>query len=146
MRRRWVIAAWVVVGAVVCGAVAFGLSWWLIDPHLEGADEYPGGVVLRDSAGTVLRVSLGPDDEDCRPYYVGSADDWIVKALVAAEDRRFFEHSGVNLPSVVRATFQNISSLRRAGVVRQADERSRHWRGGVARGYGAVSYAVSSRP
>ena len=58
MRRRWVIAAWVVVGAVVYGVVAFGLSWWLIDPHLEGADEYPGGVVLRDNAGTVLRVSL----------------------------------------------------------------------------------------
>ena len=113
MRRGWIIAAWVAAGAVVCGAVAFGLSWWLIDPHLEGADEYPGGVVLRDNAGKVLRVSLGPDDEDCRPYYVASKEDWIVKALVAAEDRRFFEHSGVNLPSVVRATFQNITSLRR---------------------------------
>ena len=90
-----------------------GLSWWLIDPHLEGADEYPGGVVLRDNAGTVLRVSLGPDDEDCRPYYVASREDWVVKALVAAEDRRFFEHSGVNLPSVVRAAFQNVTSLRR---------------------------------
>ena len=113
VRRGWVIAAWVVAGTVVCGAVAFGLSWWLIAPHLEGADEYPGGVVLRDNAGRVLRVSLGPDDEDCRPYYVASKEDWIVKALVAAEDRRFFEHAGVNLPSVMRATFQNISSLRR---------------------------------
>ena len=113
MRRGWVIAARVAAGAVVCGAVAFGLSWWLIDPHLEGADEYPGGVVLRDNAGKVLRVSLGPDDADCRPYYVASREDWIVKALVAAEDRRFFEHSGVNLPSVVRATIQNITALRR---------------------------------
>ena len=113
VRRGWVIAAWVVAGAAVCGAVAFGVSWWLIDPHLEGADEYPGGVVLRDNAGTVLRVSLGPEDVDCRPYYVASENDWIVKALVAAEDRRFFEHAGVNLPSVVRATFQNITSLRR---------------------------------
>jgi len=113
VRRAWVISAWVVAVAVVLGAVAFSVSWWLIDPHLEGAEAYAGGVVLRDNAGTVLRVSLGPDDEDCRPSYVASADDWIVKALVAAEDRRFFEHSGVNLPSVIRATFQNITSLRR---------------------------------
>ena len=113
MRRAWVITGWVVAGAVVLGAAAFGLSWWLIDPHLEGAETYAGGVVLRDNAGNVLRVSLGPDDEDCRPYYVASADDWIVKALVAAEDRRFFEHSGVNVLSVLRATFQNITSLRR---------------------------------
>ena len=109
MRRGWVIVA----GAVVCGAMVFGLSWWLIDPHLERADEYPGGVVLRDNAGKVLRVSLGPDDADCRPYYVASKEDWIVKALVSAEDRRFFEHAGVNLPSVVRAAFQNVTSLRR---------------------------------
>ena len=113
VRRAWVITGSVVAGAVVFGATAFGLSWWLIDPHLENAETYSGGVVLRDNAGTVLRVSLGADDEDCRPYYVASKDDWIVKALVAAEDRRFFEHSGVNLPSVVRATFQNVTSLRR---------------------------------
>ena len=113
MRRRWVIAAKVAVGAVVCGAAAFGVSWWLIDPHLEGADAYPGGVVLRDNAGTVLRVSLGPGDVDCRPYYAASEGDWIVKALVASEDRRFFSHSGVNLPSVLRAAFQNVTSLRR---------------------------------
>ena len=113
VRRAWVIAGWGAAGAAVCGAVAFGLSWWLIDPHLEGAGEYPGGVVLRDNAGTVLRVSLGEDDADCRPSYAASEDDWIVKALVAAEDRRFFVHSGVDLPSVARATFQNITSLRR---------------------------------
>ena len=113
VRRAWVITGWAVAGAVVFGAAAFGLSWWLIDPHLENAETYSGGVVLRDNAGTVLRVSLGADDEDCRPYYVASKDDWIVKALVAAEDRRFFEHSGVNLPSVVRAAFQNVTSLRR---------------------------------
>ena len=56
VRRAWVITGWAVAGAVVFGAAAFGLSWWLIDPHLENAETYSGGVVLRDNAGTVLRV------------------------------------------------------------------------------------------
>ena len=113
MRRRWVIAAKAAAGVAVFGAAVFGVSWWLIDPYLEDAATYPGGVVLRDNAGNVLRVSLGPGDVDCRPYYVASEGDWIVKALVASEDRRFFSHSGVNVPSVVRAVFQNVTSLRR---------------------------------
>ena len=92
------------------GGVAFALSWLLIDPHLENADAYPGGLVLRDGAGRVLRVSLGADDTDCRPYYLAEPDDWIVKALVASEDRRFYSHWGVNVPSVLRACFQIITS------------------------------------
>ena len=98
---------------VMAGAVAFGLSWLLIDPHLEEAEDYPGGLVLRDRAGRVLRVSLGKDDTDCRPYYHAEPDDWIVKALIASEDRRFYSHSGVNVPSVLRACFQNVTSMRR---------------------------------
>ena len=93
--------------------MVFILSWLLIDPHLEMAESYPGGLVLRDGAGNVLRVSLGKDDTDCRPYYRASPDDWIVKALIASEDRRFYSHSGVNVPSVLRACFQNVTSLRR---------------------------------
>lgn len=100
-------------GMAAAVGAAFLLSWLLIDPHLEDAEVYPGGLVLRDDAGKVLRVSLGADDTDCRPYYQASPDDWIVKALIASEDRRFYSHSGVNLPSVLRACFQNVTSMRR---------------------------------
>ena len=64
-------------GLVATGSLAFVLSWLFIDPHLEDADVYPGGLVLRDNADNVLRVSLGKDDTDCRPYYVAEPDDWI---------------------------------------------------------------------
>ena len=102
------------LGALAAAGVAvFALSWRLIDPHLEQADEYPGGLVLRDDAGKVLRISLGAGDTDCRPYYHAEPDDWIVKALVASEDRRFYSHWGVNVPSVLRACVQNVTSLRR---------------------------------
>ncbi len=105
--------AWLLVWMATAVTVVFGLSWLLIDPHLEDAEDYPGGLVLRDDAGKVLRVSLGKDDTDCRPYYHAAPEDWIVKALIASEDRRFYSHSGVNVPSVLRACFQNVTSLRR---------------------------------
>ena len=61
----------------------------------------------------MIRVSLGPGDVDCRPYYEASPDDWIVKALVASEDGTFWEHGGVRPLSMVRAFAQNVFSRRR---------------------------------
>lgn len=89
------------------------ISWFTIDWSPEGADEYPGGIVLRDDAGNVLRVSLGEGDVDCRPYYAADPNDWIVKALVAVEDGSFWTHRGVRPLSILRATAQNLFYRRR---------------------------------
>ena len=99
--------------AALAAAVAFAVFWAAVDWTAEGSDAYPGGVVLRDHAGNVLRVSLGPGDVDCRPYYEADPDDWIVKALVASEDGTFWTHRGVRPLSVVRAAFQNVVGRRR---------------------------------
>ncbi|MBO7207512.1 MAG: transglycosylase domain-containing protein, partial [Kiritimatiellae bacterium] len=85
----------------------------MIDWSDEGSDVYPGGLVLRDAEGGIIRVSLGPGDIDSRPFYKAHKDDWIVKALVASEDGTFFEHNGVRQLSVLRAAWQNLTSRRR---------------------------------
>jgi len=103
----------IAIGLPMAMVVVFAVSWLAIDPHLELAERYPGGRLLRDRAGNLLRVTLGADDVDCRPCYIAKPDDWIVKALIAGEDHRFFSHSGVNLASVLRATWQNVFNLRR---------------------------------
>ncbi len=99
--------------AAAGAAVFAALSWVFIEWTDEGSDVYPGGVVLRDAAGRVIRVSLGEGDVDCRPYYSASRDDWIVKALVAAEDGTFWEHRGVRPASALRAAWQNLCGGRR---------------------------------
>ena len=106
--------------AIRCAAVAavavvafVAASWMFIDWTDEGTDSFPGGVMLRDSSGRIIRVSLGEGDIDCRPCYVASPDDWIVKALVAVEDGKFWSHRGVRPLSVLRAAWQNVSSRRR---------------------------------
>ena len=107
------ILCWTTAAAFVAGVVAFAVAWGMIDWTDEGTNDYPGGVVLRDSSGEVLRVSLGEGDVDCRPYYKADADDWIVKAIVASEDGTFWTHCGVRPLSVLRAAVQNILTGRR---------------------------------
>ena len=60
-----------------------------------------------------MRVSLGPGDVDCRPYYEADPGDWIAKALVAAEDGTFWTHCGVRPLSILRAACQNVFYRRR---------------------------------
>lgn len=100
-------------GLAAAGFCAAAIVWCCCPPPLEDAARFPAGVILRDRTGKVLRVGLGPGDTDCRPYYRASVDDWIVKAVIAAEDKRFFSHHGVDLLSVARAARQNLTTRNR---------------------------------
>ena len=114
LKRQWKKILFVNIYLVAAFAVFLFLeSFCLIDWSEEGADEYPGGIVLRDANGEIIRVSLGPGDIDSRPFYKADKDDWIVKALVASEDGTFFEHNGVRPLSILRAAWQNLTSRRR---------------------------------
>ena len=107
------LAVALVLAPLAAAALAFAAGWAFIDWEPEEAATYPGGVILRDAAGNVMRVSLGEGDLDCRPFYTASKDDWIVKALIAAEDGEFWRHCGVRPLSILRAAFQNVTSARR---------------------------------
>ena len=112
-KRLAKMIGWATGGLLAAGISTFAALWWTIDWTDAGSDVYPGGVVLRDAAGEVLRVSLGEGDVDCRPYYRAHPDDWIVKALVASEDGTFWTHGGVRPLSILRATVQNVTTGRR---------------------------------
>lgn len=108
---RRTVRALLAVGALA--AVGFAICWCAIGWTEAGADEYAGGLVLRDAAGRVLRVSLGAQDMDCRPFYRADPQDRIVQAIVASEDGSFWTHRGVRPFSVLRAAFQNVTTGRR---------------------------------
>ncbi len=93
--------------------VAFVVLWVCNPPPLEEARVFPEGFVMRDAAGEIIRGGLGPGDVDCRPTYRTNRDDWIAKAIIAAEDARFFSHNGVRLESVLRSIRQNVTAFRR---------------------------------
>ena len=94
-------------------ALVWGISFLVFDPPLEASRTYPSGIILRDRTGAVIRVGLGPGDQDCRPFYKADRRDWVVQALVAAEDKRFWSHHGIDPLSILRAIRQNLSTGRR---------------------------------
>lgn len=113
-RRR--ILEFFAVAAAALAALAlalFALLWAFVDWDASAASAYPGGAILRDRAGSVMRVSLGEGDVDCRPWYEADPGDWIVKAVVASEDKTFWTHCGVRPLSMARALAQNLFSRRR---------------------------------
>ena len=103
----------VCLSLLIAFTVAFVALWIRNPPPLNESRIFPEGFVMRDSAGEIIRVGLGPGDVDCRPTYVANRDDWIAKAIVAAEDARFFSHNGVRLDSVLRSIRQNVTAFRR---------------------------------
>ena len=114
LAKSWRRTTRSVLAAAAIAVVAFlAASWLLIGWTDEGADEFPGGRIVLDAAGNVLRVSLGQEDIDCRPYYIADPEDWIAKAVVAAEDGSFWSHRGVRPLSALRAFFQNVFWRRR---------------------------------
>ena len=109
------------------------IAWFACPFPRELLARYPAAAVLCDREGTPLRVRLGPHDQDCRPIYQPQRDDWIVKAIIAAEDRRFWEHHGVDPAAVLRAAWLDATHLRKVSgastlsmqVIRLTEPRSR---------------------
>ncbi len=85
---------------------------WVPFPEDELA-RLPASVVLADRTGEPLRVRLGAGGLDCRPGYEPAPEHWIARAMVAAEDRRFWSHPGVDVLAIARAAGQNLFFGRR---------------------------------
>lgn len=63
---------------------------------------------VTDRYGRELRAYLnGAASSVCEPVKLPEISPWLVLATVAAEDKRFFSHPGVDFRSVARATWQN---------------------------------------
>ncbi|MDD2520972.1 MAG: transglycosylase domain-containing protein, partial [Kiritimatiellae bacterium] len=106
---------------------------WLVPFPAAALDRLPTAVVLTDRRGEPLRVRLGAGGFDCRAGYRPDPEHWIVKALVAAEDQRFWSHAGIDPLALARAVGQNLWFGRRVSgastittqVIRMAQPRRR---------------------
>ncbi len=87
----------------------FILAWFVFPFPVGDLARYPAATILLDRTGEPLRLRLGPHDTDCRLCYRPDPDrDWICRAVVAAEDQRFWHHGGIDPLALGRAIGQNI--------------------------------------
>ncbi len=116
-RRRWlrwlrggvILSIW--GGVALAGLVAW-YGWDLPDPEtLETPTRRPSVTLLADD-GSVL-ATYG--DLHGGMVRFNQMPPYLVQAVVATEDRRFFDHPGMDAIGILRAAYANL----RAGAVRQ---------------------------
>ena len=110
--RRWIFPVLVTLALALLPVILLGLAVMLAYPalpSLEALTEYRPKIPLRIySAEGVL---LGEFGEERRALVkIAEVPDILKKAVLAAEDDRFYEHGGVDYAGVLRAAMSNFVS------------------------------------
>ncbi len=71
-------------------------------------------VQMTDRNGAPMRGFLSQNNTYFYPVSLGEISPWFIAAAVAAEDKRFYHHNGIDAQAILRAFFQN---TRRGEVV-----------------------------
>ncbi len=124
-KRPWVRfvkrAVWMTVALMLLGFIGFTVYVWSVFNSLASRVDLltEKQAMLRKepteilSADGVVLARLADERRD--PVAYADIPKVVIDATVAAEDKRFWDHSGVDLTAIVRAVWVNISS----GSVRQ---------------------------
>ena len=96
--------------AVAAVAIVVALALWLAWPVPASllARDAAEGISIEDRQGLVLRSTRAVDGSQVRWLSFAELDSDLINAFVAVEDRRFWDHHGVDLRAVARATRDNL--------------------------------------
>jgi penicillin-binding protein 1A len=112
-RRRAVVLAlaailgllFAVAGAAVTGVATFGSSCDLnsLQPVEIGSNSF---VYAADNS----ILGAIPAERNRQPVPFKRISPWVPKATVSIEDRRFYEHGGIDVEGIARAVWKNVSA------------------------------------
>ena len=97
--------------ALGAGALAAAAALWVARPLPAALTAPPTApsLVIEDRHGLVLRTTRAADGSRARWLALGEMDPQLIQAFVAVEDRRFFDHRGVDVRAVLRALGQDVT-------------------------------------
>ena len=106
---------WITTGAAVTvggGALAIGGTWWYLERNLPSPNDVlsfvrDGTVTIKAEDGKILQ-QLGPATREKLP--LEQMPPQLVQAFIASEDRRYYQHKGVDWQGVGRAFVSNITA------------------------------------
>src|ERR1041385_1822150 len=107
-RRRGVKALVTILASSF--AIAYAWTWLPLPPTLLVPPTIPA-LTLTDRHGAVLRTTRAEDGSRARWLRLEEIDPDLLAAFVAAEDRRFYDHHGVDWLAALRALRDDITSL-----------------------------------
>ena len=108
-RRRFKVILFMIVCMIVMGLLGYGAALF-------------GGKLIVDQAGMVLDETtiietqdgevIGTLYNENRIYTpIDQTPEHLQQAYVAIEDRRFYDHSGIDIKSIIRATYKDIIAM-----------------------------------
>lgn len=108
-RRRGLVVGLGVLGllgGVLLGGLAIGNWLFPLPPHAFQGSFSP---VYYDRHGQLLGARLAPDDKWRFASRLEDVSPYLITALLAFEDKRFYHHVGIDLYALARATWQNLT-------------------------------------
>ena len=104
--RRW----FAIIGLAIffAGLIAPGawISYVQALGSIDLSSQRDGSTIVVDREGRLLRAFTLPDGRWRLPVKSGEVDQRYIAMLLAYEDRRFYDHDGVDWRAMVRASFQ----------------------------------------
>ena len=93
--------------ALVVGGAILGLTYAFARIPLPRDIELPSSATVYDAKGRLI----GTYSDEVRRFLIGTQElpEFIGQAVIAAEDRDFYEHSGVSMRGIVRAAWANLT-------------------------------------
>jgi len=110
MNRRFALLS----VSVLCAPLLAGAGAWIarpLSPELL-APSRTQSLTIEDRHGILLRATRAGDGSLARWVPIASMDPDLPRAFVAVEDRRFYEHHGVDPRAVLRAARDNLTHRR----------------------------------
>ncbi|MFL5606332.1 MAG: transglycosylase domain-containing protein, partial [Gemmatimonadaceae bacterium] len=103
MKRR--LARVAAAGSVTVAAAMLACGIWICWPLSTATlgDTQAQGVSLEDRHGLSLRTTRTADGNQARWTPYGQIDPDLINAFVAVEDKRFWDHHGIDMRALARA-------------------------------------------
>lgn len=98
-------------GILFLGGLLASLSWWYFQSLPQPLFTKTHAQVLLDRQGRLLSAHIA-DDGQWRFPIIEQVPAKFATALIQFEDRRFLDHSGVDLLALMRATYDNLRQQR----------------------------------
>ena len=118
MVLRWVVMVTLAGALITTAAIVLALTIGTLAPHVASTAPaakltFPSLAtrsVVYANDGTVLGVLHSEEDRVLVP--IDHMPDHVVRAVLDAEDERFFEHRGLDARAIVRAAMRNLEAAR----------------------------------
>lgn len=102
-----------IIAGIGSSAIALGYVWYQLEASLPQTIDpvftyaRPDTLTIKAADGSILQES-GPVTHE--KIYLEKVPAILPQAFIASEDRRFYQHDGVDLQGIARATFANLKA------------------------------------